>query len=511
MALTALVRDLSTALHAVGKVLSIDVQTNSFAQNWWQLYQLNQTGVDTVITMNCYKSLAEFVESLGVMLKFFPPHRIGVGWTSGNTTGVAQPESRGAAAGDALVDASRPMDPDELSARMGVVEQLGIGQIDIWEVGPNTGKNLGKQRLSEPFLSALRRFVAGPDCPCGLCLPERLCCVCRAAAKADDGELPRTVRLASGANMPVVQLGTCCGSDPRVGLPPWVRQQKGQLIGIDTAWAYCTGCHQTAHSAQCPSLATGGMNHSCPGSGNVLGQPAIARQLKALRQPRSETFLITKLPTGHICNCTVPGCTPLPHPQLGPNATTATLYLIKQNMQELGVETLDLVLLHGACQAGVAGEKAGTMQEVWDGLLWAKRHGWARAIGGEFTAAQIQRLKGGKPDVNMGQYSLKLRDDVTLEYSRKHGIVYNAFGVIKGCNSSEPLLARLSREYNRSAAQVCAAWTRQRGCTMALGTGANMSTVDQYTREDLDVFFSLKPADMAALSAMPHTQPGEMV
>ena len=52
MALTALVRDLSTALHAVGKVLSIDVQTNSFAQNWWQLYQLNQTGVDTVITMN---------------------------------------------------------------------------------------------------------------------------------------------------------------------------------------------------------------------------------------------------------------------------------------------------------------------------------------------------------------------------------------------------------------------------------------------------------------------------
>ena len=111
----------------------------------------------------------------------------------------------------------------------------------------------------------------------------------------------------------------------------------------------------------------------------------------------------------------------------------------------------------------------------------------------------------------MGQYSLKLRDDVTLEYCRENKIVYNAFGVIKGCNSSDPLLARLSREYNRSAAQVCAAWTRQRGCTMALGTGANTSTVDRYTREDLDIFFSLKPADMAALTAMPHTQPGGMV
>ena len=47
-------------------------------------------------------------------------------------------------------------------------------------------------------------------------------------------------------------------------------------------------------------------------------------------------------------------------------------YLIQQSLRELQVEHIDLVLLHGACEACVAGERAGTMQ------VGSRRSAWAR-------------------------------------------------------------------------------------------------------------------------------------
>ena len=46
-------------------------------------------------------------------------------------------------------------------------------------------------------------------------------------------------------------------------------------------------------------------------------------------------------------------------------------------------------------------------------------------------------------------------------------------------------------------AQVCAVWTRQRGLTMALGTGSDPAKVAQYTTEDLDIFaFNMTSAEV---------------
>ena len=41
-------------------------------------------------------------------------------------------------------------------------------------------------------------------------------------------------------------------------------------------------------------------------------------------------------------------------------------------------------------------------------------------------------------------------------------------------------------------------WTRQRGLTMSLGTGADPSKVAQYTTEDLDIFgFNMTTAEVS--------------
>lgn len=50
------------------------------------------------------------------------------------------------------------------------------------------------------------------------------------------------VTLNDGKQMPALSLGTCCGSDPKVGLMPWI---KAGGVGIDTA----IGCALTTHAA----------------------------------------------------------------------------------------------------------------------------------------------------------------------------------------------------------------------------------------------------------------------
>jgi hypothetical protein len=42
----------------------------------------------------------------------------------------------------------------------------------------------------------------------------------------------KEVEIAPGVMMPSVSLGTCCGSDPKVGIPTWF---KAGGVGIDTA------------------------------------------------------------------------------------------------------------------------------------------------------------------------------------------------------------------------------------------------------------------------------------
>ena len=44
-----------------------------------------------------------------------------------------------------------------------------------------------------------------------------------------------TVELNNGVKMPRLNLGTCCGSKPSVGLGPWLAAGG---VGIDTAWDY---------------------------------------------------------------------------------------------------------------------------------------------------------------------------------------------------------------------------------------------------------------------------------
>ena len=122
--------------------------------------------------------------------------------------------------------------------------------------------------------------------------------------------------------MPRVSLGTCCGSQPRVGLEAWL-QAGGR--GIDTAYDY-------------GKTVSGGL------------QADVRRGLEKSGLKRSELFITTKIPAGFgflsgFC--------------LG--GAKKAIAFVKEDLKELGVKQADLVLLHAPCLL-----KANT-QALWRG------------------------------------------------------------------------------------------------------------------------------------------------
>ena len=77
-----------------------------------------------------------------------------------------------------------------------------------------------------------------------------------------------TTPIAPGVHMPWVSLGSCCGSDPAVGVAPWLhasaKTYNQPVAGIDTAFDY-------------------------------NDQKVIAARLAATRTPRESVFITTKI------------------------------------------------------------------------------------------------------------------------------------------------------------------------------------------------------------------------
>eukprot|EP01048_Picozoa_sp_COSAG05_P019491 COSAG05_NODE_3067_length_2363_cov_1.393551_1_plen_105_part_00 len=71
------------------------------------------------------------------------------------------------------------------------------------------------------------------------------------------------------------------------------------------------------------------------------------------------------------------------------------------------------------------------------------------------------------------------------------------------CPFSNPSVTKIATAHKVSTAQVCLRWIIERGCTIAVGTGSDVSKVKDYTKENLDLWsFSLTAADMATLNAI---------
>jgi 2,5-diketo-D-gluconate reductase A len=221
-------------------------------------------------------------------------------------------------------------------------------------------------------------------------------------------------------------------------------------------------------------------------------QDQIGAAMRASGLPRSEIFVTTKI----FCA----------------GNTSGAVAAIDSDLKQLGLESVDLVLIHRPntypghpeqCQD--AEQRAAT----WKGLELALKAGKTRAIGvSNFNASELAALLETAevtPAVNQCQMSVAAHDDATRAFSQAHGIAYQSYSPFgrdgqfaPRLNFSDPRIVEIARTHGRSAYQVCLRWIVQLQCLVAFS-----ATTLAHDLADKDVFdFELADDEMRVLSSI---------
>lgn len=260
-----------------------------------------------------------------------------------------------------------------------------------------------------------------------------------------DGATPRQIApdsrhvLASGRTIPVLGLGT------------W-------QLDEDTS-----GCILRALEAGYRLIDT---------SGDYGTQAAIGAALRQSGIDRDEIFLVTKVEEDE-------------------DAYVAT----RRNLDELGLDHADLVLLHRPPPEG-AGEA------LWEGLLRARQEGLTRDVGvSNYATPLIDRLidaSGVVPAVNQVEWTPFGHSDALQRHAAARSILLQAYSPLtRMTRLDDPLLAEIADRHGKTPAQIVLRWDLQRG-VIPIPKATSVSHQKE-NRDIFDVFLS--DVEMARLDA----------
>lgn len=205
-------------------------------------------------------------------------------------------------------------------------------------------------------------------------------------------------------------------------------------------------------------------------SGDYGTQPGIGEGIRSSGADRDSVYLVTKV-------------------EETDNAYRAT----RKNLDELGLDYVDLVLIHRPPDDGVG-------EVLWEGLLQARREGLTKDIGvSNYSVEQMRELTEmteEKPAVNQIEWSPFGYSDDMLEYCRDSGIVIQAYSPLtRAKRLDNEALVNIAERFGKTPAQLLIRWNLQTG-TVPLPK-ANQP---QHLEENLDVFdFELKNDDLTEL------------
>lgn len=208
-------------------------------------------------------------------------------------------------------------------------------------------------------------------------------------------------------------------------------------------------------------------------SGDYHTQPGIAVALNELAPPRDEIYITSKVETDQ-------------------DSYQSTC----RNLEELGLEYLDLVLIHEAPEKGVG-------EDLWRGLIRARDEGKARDIGVcSYKIAQLQELidiTGEVPAVHQLEWSPFGHSLDMLSFCAAHGIQLQAYSPLtRGKRLEDERLARIAAKYEKSPAQLILRWDLQHGVVPIPKSGRA-----DHQQENLEIFdFDIEAIDMATLDGL---------
>ena len=202
-------------------------------------------------------------------------------------------------------------------------------------------------------------------------------------------------------------------------------------------------------------------------------QPQIGEALRASGLDRDEVFVTSKVEEDE-------------------DSYAAT----EDRMEQLGVERLDLCLIHRSPPDGPG-------EELWRGLVRARDDGLTREIGvSNYASEQIDALieaTGEAPAVNQVEWSPFGHSEELLAHSREHGVVIQAYSPLtRGDRLEDETLAELAERRGRTPAQVLLRWSMQKG-TPPVPKAAQPA----HRAENFDVFdFTLGGDEMRKLDGL---------
>jgi diketogulonate reductase-like aldo/keto reductase len=209
----------------------------------------------------------------------------------------------------------------------------------------------------------------------------------------------------------------------------------------------------------------------------VYGNEAdVGRALTASGLPRKDVFLTTKLWNDD-------------------HGYDATLRACDASLRRLGVEQLDLYLVHWPVQ--------GLRGETWRAMERLLADGKARAIGvSNYTIRHLEELLAGArvpPSVNQVELHPFLLQRELLAFCSAHRIQVEAYApLVKARRMSHPVLKRVAEKHRKTPAQVLVRWSLEHRLVVI-----PKSVQPERIRENADVFgFALDAEDLAALDGL---------
>ncbi|ESU32411.1 glyoxal reductase [Bacillus sp. 17376] len=173
----------------------------------------------------------------------------------------------------------------------------------------------------------------------------------------------------------------------------------------------------------------------------------------------------------------------------------STLQAFETSMEKLGLDYLDLYLIHWPV--------AGKYKETWKALEKLYKDGRVRAIGvSNFHVHHLKDLMADaeiKPMVNQVEYHPHLAQTELLEFCKAEGIQMEAWSPLKqGELLSEPTIVAIAEKHKKSPAQVILRWDLQNEVVTI-----PKSIKEHRIIENADIFdFELSAGDMERLNSL---------
>lgn len=273
---------------------------------------------------------------------------------------------------------------------------------------------------------------------------------------SDCANLGDEVALANGLTIPCVGFGTYKNTDPAECLSSVREALAAGYRHVDTAQFY-------------------------------FNEENVGEAIRESGLPRNEIFLTTK-----VWNTS--------------QGYDNTLRAFDESMGKLGLDYLDLYLVHWPVAKDYATDYPSAFTQTWRALEKLYADGKVRAIGVCNCLKEHLNVLFGeckvKPMVNQIEYHFGFSDpDQTeaAEFSRANGIVVEAWAPLcRGRAFGNPVLKAVAEKYGKTEAQILVRWCLQHE-TLPLPKTVSPARI----RENADVFgFVISDEDMAALDAV---------